>query len=234
MEMRNNDRVIGPSNHQNVIHKSWGWINHVVRVVSVIMVVMVISSLVTLINACLQVNDCQEFSDEYYPNQIGNWWVYERFDSLSMERSDLRVEIVGESVHKDGNKYTIWIFGKNNLYDTLYVRKSGDSILQYRYTDGSPMETLILPLSQGKYWHNPFMFFDTTRVAGPEKLITPAGIYDNSWRLTRKWYAFNEFISDNRWFVPYLGIVKLERSHRLWGPISNETWELKNYSFSKH
>jgi hypothetical protein len=203
------------------------------KVIVVVLVIAAISALFVITPGCLQTEDCQEISEEYFPNRVGNWWVYDRFDSLTTEHSELRVEITEESVHRDGKKYTTWIFGMNNLYDTLYVRESGDSVLQYKYTDGSPMEVLILPLAAGQSWQHPVLFFDTTRVTDHGRIAIPAGVFDHSWLLTRNWYAFNEFMRDKRWIVPYIGIVRLERNHRLWGPISNETWELKNYGFAK-
>lgn len=186
--------------------------------------------MVTLIfNGCMKEQDCQKLSDEYFPNRIGNWWIYDRFDSLAMEQTKLRVDIVRDSVWKDGTIYKIWVFSKSNLYDTLFVRTKADSVLFYRYLDGLPLEVMLVPVSAGLAWVHPVWVRDSSRVQSKDALMIKSESYTNAYRIHRRLFAFNDYLTDDRWFVPNLGIVKLENWHYLFGWISKENWYLKDF-----
>jgi hypothetical protein len=182
---------------------------------------------------CLKENDCGKLSDEYFPNRIGNWWIYDRFDSLTMEKTTLRIEIVGDSIYKDGFTYKMWTFSKTNLYDTLYVRTLADSVLFYRYLEGSPQEVMLIPLSAGYSWVHPLWVRDSSWVISKDTVTVNYSVFRDAYRIHRRLFAFNDYLTDDRWFVPYLGIVKLENWHYLFGWISKENWFLKEYSFAK-
>jgi hypothetical protein len=185
------------------------------------------------LTGCLKKNDCPVMSSEYFPNRVGNWWIYNRFDSLSMERTSLRVEIMGDSLFKDGKNYKVWVFNKSNLYDTLFVRTTADSVLFFRYPDGFPMEVMLKPVWVGQSWTHPFFFRDSTRVLAKDTLVVNQIVFPDSYRIRRRLFAFNDYMTDDRWFVPYLGIVKLENWHYLFGWISKENWMLHDWDISK-
>lgn len=189
--------------------------------------------LLAVMSGCIQENDCSRLSDEYFPNRIGNWWVYDRFDSLAMEQTTLRVEIMRDSVWKDGQIYRMWVFNKSNLYDTLYVRTAIDSVLLYRYLEGFPEEVILIPLSVGQSWVHPVWVRDSTRVLSLDTAAVGGELFSNAYRIHRRLFAFNDYLTDDRWFVPNLGIVRLENWHYLFGWISKENWYLKDYGFGK-
>lgn len=176
-------------------------------------------------------NECPKLSDQYFPNQTGNWWIYDRYDSLAMQQTTLRVEIVRDSVWKDGHIYKMWVFSKTNLYDTLYVRTSEDSVLFFRYLEGSPEEIMLVPLSAGQSWVHPVWVRDSTWVLSKDTVVVSLETFTNAYRIRRRLFAFNDYRTDDRWFVPNLGIVKLENWHYLFGWISKENWYLKEYGF---
>ena len=187
--------------------------------------------LLIALSGCIKENECSRLSDEYFPNQIGNWWRYDRYDSLSMQETTLRVEIIRDSVWKDGLTYKMWIFSKTNLYDTLYVRATVDSVFYYRYLEGSPQEVMLIPLSAGKSWVHPMWVRDSSRVLSKDTISVGANKFSNAFRIRRRLFAFNDYLTDDRWFVPNLGIVKLQNWHYLFGWISKENWYLKEYGF---
>ncbi|MCX6227152.1 MAG: hypothetical protein NTV01_20785 [Bacteroidia bacterium] len=189
--------------------------------------------LLVVLSGCMKENECPKLSREYFPNRIGNWWVYDRFDSLAMEKTILKVEIKRDSVWKDGLTYKMWVFNKSNLYDTLYVRTTIDSVLFYRYLEGSPQEVMLMPLSVGQSWVHPVWVRDSTRVLSKDTVEVENETFSNAYRIRRRLFAFNDYMTDDRWFVPYLGIVKLENWHYLFGWISKENWLLKEYGFGK-
>lgn len=186
-----------------------------------------------LLPGCKKEKVSSKLSDEYFPNRVGNWWVYDRFDSLAMEKTSLRIEITRDSVWKDGQPYKMWVFSKSNLYDTLYVRSTADSILCYRYLEGSPQEVMLIPLSAGKAWVHPIWVRDSTWVLSKDTITVESVKYSNAYRIHRRLFAFNDYLTDDRWFVPNLGIVKLENWHYLFGWISKENWYLKEYGWGK-
>jgi hypothetical protein len=189
--------------------------------------------LLIVLSGCRKEPDCYKLSDEYFPNRIGNWWIYDRFDSLAMEQTTLRIGIIRDSVWKDGNTYKMWVFHKSNLYDTLYVRNTVDSVLCYRYLEGSPEEVMLFPLSVGLSWVHPILVRDSTHVISKDTVDVGANEFSNAFQIHRRLFAFNDYLTDDRWFVPYLGIVKLENWHYLFGWISKENWYLKEYGFGK-
>lgn len=184
------------------------------------------------LTGCMKQNDCPVLSSEYFPNRVGNWWIYNRFDSLAMERTSLKVEIVSDSLFKDGEEYKVWVFSKSNLYDTLFVRATADSVLFYRYSDAFPTEVMLIPVWTGQSWTHPFFFRDSTRVLSRDTLLVNQMVFPDSYRIHRRLFAFNDYLTDDRWFVPYLGIVKLENWHYLFGWISKENWTLNDWKLA--
>ncbi len=191
-----------------------------------------IVTLMVVLTGCIKENECSRLSDEYFPNAIGNWWVYSRFDSLAMENTTLRVDIVKDSVQKDGSTYRMWVFSKSNIYDTLFVRTTSDSVLFFRYPEGFPNEVMLVPLAVGNWWTHPFMVRDSTRVISKDTVTVNYEEFADAYSIRRRLFAFNDYLTDTRWFVPYLGIVRLENWHYLFGWISKENWELKSFSLN--
>lgn len=185
--------------------------------------------LIIVLSGCTKEDECSRLSEEYFPNQTGNWWIYERFDSLSMEKTSLKVEIVRDSVWKDGLTYKMWTFNKSNIYDTLYVRTTADSVIFFRYLEGFPEEVMLIPLSVGLSWEHPEWVRDSTRVLSRDTVVVNINAFTDAYRIRRQLFAFNDYRTDYRWFVPHLGIVKLVNWHYLFGWISKENWMLESY-----
>jgi hypothetical protein len=105
--------------------------------------------------------------------------------------------------------------------------------LFYRYLEGSPEEVMLLPLFVGQSWVHPFWVRDSSYVISKDSVTVRYETFGNSYRIRRRLFAFNDYRTDNRWFVPYLGIVKLENWHYLFGWISKENWMLTDYMVRK-
>ncbi len=188
--------------------------------------------LILVLPGCVKENDCSQLSEEYFPNQVGNWWVYNRYDSLGMEKTTLRVDIVRDSIQKDGKSYRMWVFSKSNIYDTLFVRTTADSVQFYRYLEGFPVEVMLIPLAKDVWWTHPFMVRDSTFVLSKDTLLINYRQYNDAYRVQRRLFAFNDYQTDTRWFIPHLGIAKVQNWHYLFGWISKENWDLENFSVS--
>jgi hypothetical protein len=192
-------------------------------------IIIIFVALLT-VASCKKENEEPTLSDQYFPNRVGNYWVYDRFDSLDMEATELKIEIVKDSVANDGYTYCMWLFSKSKMYDTLYVRTTEDSILFYRYLEGYPFEVMLQPLTLGQKWTQPYMVRDSSFVLTKDTLTIGSFQYPNAYKIHRRLAAFNDYMSDDRWFIPNLGIAKLENWHYLFGWISKETWLLTSYN----
>lgn len=67
-------------------------------------------------------------------------------------------------------------------------------------------------------------------VLPPESVSVSGQVFTDAFPIQRKLFAFNDYLSENRWFVPYVGLVKLENWHYLFGWISKENWHLNCFS----
>jgi hypothetical protein len=110
------------------------------------------------------------------------------------------------------------------------VRTTPDSVLFFRYLEGFPQEVMLLPLKTGLSWTHPYFVRDSTWVIAMDTLVRQDDVYPDAYAIQRRLFAFNDYLTDTRWFVPNLGIVRLENWHYLFGWISKENWYLKEYS----
>jgi|GEM_PF-3124532 len=192
-------------------------------------IIFIFVAIVTLVS-CKKENEEPSLSDQYFPNRVGNHWIYDRFDSLEMVSTELRIDIIRDSIAGDGQTYAMWVFSNSKMYDTLYVRTTEDSVLFYRYPEGYPLEIMLQPLSTGKKWTQPYMVRDSSFVLSKDTLAIGSFQYTNAYKIHRRLSAFNDYMSEDRWFVPYLGIARLENWHYLFGWISKENWQLKSFN----
>ncbi len=85
---------------------------------------------------------------------------------------------------------------------------------------------MLIPLSVGQSWQHPIMVRDSSKVVSVETLTVNSFTFENTYLIHRRISAFNDYLSEDRWFVPYVGLVKLENWHYLFGWISKENWSL--------
>jgi len=86
-----------------------------------------------------------------------------------------------------------------------------------------------------KYIYTTFFMNETVTTEEEElmamdTLVRQDDVYPDAYAIQRRLFAFNDYLTDTRWFVPNLGIVRLENWHYLFGWISKENWYLKEYS----
>jgi hypothetical protein len=188
-----------------------------------------ICCLAIMFAACSSATDPS--SRPYFPNTIGTTWIYEVDDSLAGSTDTVTVTVIGSAMIDSSTRAMLWQYRYPSRTDTETVWSSGDTIRMARFINGRvgwgslflSSGEIILPLATGKGWS---LFSGTDSVAEQGTISVPAGIYSNGYHLEGWWYMTNEGGHNRTWFVPYVGIVSMERWQRLWTEGVNERWIL--------
>src|SRR4051794_40109636 len=67
-------------------------------------------------------------ASEYFPNTVGDKWIYNVYDSANVKMDEVSVEITGTTILPKGEHATIWIYKYPDHIDTNFVFQSGDTI----------------------------------------------------------------------------------------------------------
>lgn len=188
-----------------------------------------------LISSCKQ-NPAQPPSakpTDYFPNQIGNTWIYSFYDSVTNNADTVTIKITGETTLPDNKRATIWQRKFSNYTDTFLVSIYADTVRiipkQNIYVEWINTK-FIFPLYVGLKWVGDFIR-DTCMVVEKSSYTVPAGSFTNTFRIDEWWMGFNDYGAKSIWFVPKVGIVKVRTIRFL---VSNENWELLSYNVSNN
>src|SRR5665647_883261 len=184
-------------------------------------------------------------SNQIFPHNVGNHWVYRYDDGYCNSNQDIYVDIVGTGKLPDGQNATILTTtlqdAANNKYliDSSFVVVDDQKAVFY----AAPCRTCIpqmfdekrryiFPLQVGNTWYTDKFFGDTTRVLNESSLTVPAGTFDNTFQLSKTiGYVVNSFTKDSIWLTPNIGMTKYYQNAYSLGPIpGNGIWELSNYN----
>jgi hypothetical protein len=199
--------------------------------------------LILLLTACQKTNNTP--SAEFFPNQVGDHWVYKYSLSLSpdIDTGLIKVDIVGQITLPDGEKAKIWATrysnDPNNI-DTSYVVSDASLVKIYNGDICLPCTTqmpgerrrYILPLAVNNKWYSALVFGDTTKVLSELNLSTPAGIFKNTFQLSKTiGYAVNSYTIDTIFLSSNIGMTKFIQEEYSLGPFpGNGIWKLAGYS----
>jgi hypothetical protein len=199
--------------------------------------------LILLLTGCQKTNNTA--SAEFFPNQVGDHWVYKFSPSLSPEIDTglIHVDIVGQTTLPDGEKAKIWATRYSNdlnNIDTSYVVSDASLVKIYNGDICLPCTTqmpgerrrYILPLVVNNKWHSALVFGDTTKVLSELNLSTPAGIFKNTFQLSKTiGYVVNSYTIDTIFLSPNIGMTKFIQEEYSLGPFpGNGIWKLAGYS----
>jgi len=166
---------------------------------------------------------------DVFPNKVGDKWTYAVFDSLTNTTDTLNVQIVGTTLSTNNKSLNIWVFNSRTFNDSMFVSVT-DSVV-YFYEDRNATllnQEIEFPLEINKYWVNPHLQFDSTKVTAKESVIVPADTYPDAYRLERTWLSLNVHGHSITWFVDNIGIVKFYQRIQGFDNI-NQTRELLSY-----
>lgn len=189
-----------------------------------------------------------QLGSDPFPNSVGVWWEYQRFDSLTSKIDTIHVEITDTVTLPNGELSKIWLSTVNGkVVDTSYVSivtvDASDSVKIYKAWDfTAPQMLYAFPLESGASWVNSEVFSNSCQydftVTGVETIETPLAAYPGAFSVWRADFPNNCFsVSDNFirrrvWLVNRLGMVKnllFSDDIQNTPPSSNEIWTLIDF-----
>lgn len=192
----------------------------------------------TIISSCqkqfddviTKVDDVITFSE--FPNEVGNHWRYE-YKPDSGPTGYIDVDIIGTTPLPGGLLAKIWAYKILTYSDTNFVIFDGQTATIYRRSNSGSTSPFyrkthyIFPLQIGNVWVSQL---DSIRVFANSTLTVPAGIFKNTFELSKRGQGPNILTRDTIWFTPHVGMTKLKQIELDLGPVlGNGIWELANY-----
>ncbi len=172
-------------------------------------------------------------ASEYFPNKVGDKWIYNVYDSVTAKMNEVFVEIIGTTTLPKGEVANIWIYKYPDKIDTNFVFQSGDTVRFVPALDLNPndylvKETYVIPLLVGNYWTNLFLY-DSVHVTKETKISVNNLQFDSTYFLIEKGRTFNYLIYAEEYFKPTIGMVQLSRYENNFFIPENKVWYLKQY-----
>ncbi len=160
----------------------------------------------------------------YFPNEIGDTWVYDVFDSTRQSRYYVTVEVSGITTVK-GNPAKMWTMKYPYEIDTCYVVVLDSSRIVYNQDKYSVADNYIIPIKTNKAWQGAWIF-DNFRVAGSDSVTLPDKRKLLGFHIVERGTSPNYLRLKDEWFVPYLGRTNFYRYEYHNGPANNKSWKL--------
>jgi len=187
---------------------------------------------VVIIGVALLTAGCDIFGGkaDFFPMKVGSVWNYTwtaiMSDSMMsdtttatvMDKAEAEAELTsGEKVVMFINAMTM--DNDETYYDTTYIRKDGEKVLQYESTSDTMPQTVIDgPLAIDKSWTVGEDVF--AKVVAKENVTVAAGTYKNCWKIAMTSVTDADTTTWHTWFADGTGQVKAhaeeEESGRTW------------------
>ncbi|MHB1922372.1 MAG: hypothetical protein ACYCOO_09070 [Chitinophagaceae bacterium] len=202
-----------------------------------------ISFFLTLLIGCQKVGT-QPYSNlsNYFPNKVGDYWVYKVSDSAQNNPADnsiiytVKVLISGTSRLIDGTFSTIWQYQFPSGNYNYFVKTIGDTIKifdsdQIKTLEGLNYPKLIFvqPFEVNKNWIGNLAYLDTFRVKSQEDVNLPTLKFSNCFDIFHHYTGPNIDDNDQYWFKPGIGFVFEYFSDYNFGPIIYRSMQLEKY-----
>lgn len=172
---------------------------------------------------------------EYFPNNIGNYWEYDVYDSNSRKQYNVTVNIIGIQKLIDNKDAYIWQYQYPWGNDTNYVRIVSDTVKiydQFRIETlrglEFPLKIFLIPFKDGQRWDGKLLAIDSSHVTA-ESITTSLGNFTNGFNIYHHYLGPNIESNDTYWFVPKIGMVKIYYNHYDFAPRTKVLWYLKKY-----
>ncbi|MBM4166224.1 MAG: hypothetical protein FJ218_04790 [Ignavibacteria bacterium] len=173
---------------------------------------------------------------EYFPNTVGSWWKYARYDSTENILDTVTIYITKNVQLPNGLTGKVWktdYSSDTNDYGQSICFRNGDTISEYGYFDDIIDSTIedyivILPIEIGQRWKTPV--FDSSVVVEQDSINVLAGEF-YCFQIYRRYYLDIEENYDRKWFCPKVGFIKLYLNPPNFAPNveSHFSYELLSY-----
>jgi hypothetical protein len=163
-----------------------------------------------------------------FPNQVGNRWVYNVYDSTALTSYDVTVTISSTTSIK--NKIVnIWTFKYPNMIDTNYVTVKSDTITFFARNKITVVDTYVLPLTVGNKWMGDWIN-DNYTVTQQSAVSVDWRSFQGSFNIKENARSPNFIRIKDEWFAPFVGTVKKSRFEYDLAPPTNRVWYLKSWN----
>ena len=168
---------------------------------------------------------CKEDTQiDYFPNKVGNNWIYNVFDSISNKSESLKVSVIGNKAINAMNSY-VWLLNYTNRTDTFFVTQTKDTII---FNSNNTVKRIyIIPFSVNQVWNESYFTTSNSKVINIENVTVPAGVFAETYVIERNIRSYNYSLYEKIYFKPKIGIVKLYTKEYNLGSVQIKTWELK-------
>ncbi len=177
-----------------------------------------------------------EFTIDNFPHEIGTVWQYQKDDRISMTTDTIYVRIDDTTRITDDSLLvyvviTDFVTALAGPYDTSYWYFSDDTLSYYKYeTDTFIVKRkVIFPIEDGAVWNSEVFPFDSNEVIENRAITILGKTYQNAFHILRTASVFNEYYTDNFWYVPNIGLIKSDENHILWTTTKDETLSLISF-----
>ena len=180
-----------------------------------------------------------KFSTEYFPNSVGNSWIYQVHDSTANRAYIVAVKIVNKIVLVDGSEATIWEYRYPWGKDSTFVEVKKDSVKIYdKFRIESvrgiefPLKIFLLPLNNDQRWDGKLLSVDTFYVTAQSLIRTSSQAFNNGFDIYHYYKGPNIEYKEHYFFIPRVGMVKMNYDHYDLGPPTKLLWEVKSYQLN--
>jgi hypothetical protein len=190
-------------------------------------------------------NNRQIYLPQYFPNAVGDSWVYDVTDSAQSTpnnpspplRYSVKVVITGTKVLLDGIGASVWQYQYPWGNDTNFVRITGDTVKIFSLTYSRSLDDLnypqvifLLPFQINNRWDGKLLNIDSSRVISQSEVTIPsAQTYSNCLEIYHHYIGPNTEFNDYYWFKANVGMVSIYYNDNNNGPVLYRTWLLKTY-----
>jgi len=182
------------------------------------------------------------FSEDYFPQKVGNKWIYRVTDEEGTAKDTITVEVVGTTTLQNGETASIWVYSDVYQFSfygyigTLYLVTRGDTLVYYRrdYQNNlHPILGYIVPFQVGDIWggmsHTP-----SVTVLEYNSISIDIGTFPGAYQMEHIIPGFESYDWSYNWIVPRVGLVKMDfhdgRSDGATITWREEYWELIWYN----
>lgn len=172
-------------------------------------------------------------SPEEFPNSIGTWWKYKRYDSISNKLDTVIIRVISKEKLDNGDDATVWsINSLVNTVDTNYVsiKYDGIRIFPNKLITAYPIKRYVFPLKVGNSWVTQNIL-DTNKITEKGAVSVSAGTFPEAYRINRNTREPPGLfiIKEDEWFVPKVGMVYRNYSSFGTPGVEHKVWELVSY-----
>ena len=163
------------------------------------------------------------YGKDFFPNEIGNEWVYEVYDSMTSKQYDVTIRIVGRTAFTQNVDAKVWTFKYPDKIDTNYVVTDNNVVKIYARDKFERKDTYVLPLVVNATWLGSWIY-DKYQVIGRDSISVNKIHFIEAFNIKENAVSHNFIRTKDEWFVPNLGMVKKYRFEYY----ENKAWKLKS------